>query len=701
MTKTVQAYGNYTKGKIDHDLSGRFELPIYTTGMDIFENFISNYKGNAIFSAGFVSRIAFQDCAFVEFKFGITQNYLCLFYNAKVRFLAFDTNGTFGWVLDAFSAILEVVSPYTLAEAKFISQRGAYAQNSDVMYIAHRSYAPYKLTRVSATNFTLAVYVRTADPFTGAGLFPGAVCFYKGRLYFGSTTNRPTAVWFSVAGVYDDFTIASPLTDASAFAFTITDITQQIEWLFPGDNSLIAGATDGLVAINGGGVNTAITAATVQANITSAEPTNGIYPIKREGLIFYVGRISRNVYYFKYDILSEAFVAQNANLAAYDITLNGLGKIRFKHDRNDLIFGVRGDSKLTSLVFQEQEKINGWHLRNTNGLFSDIGVIGDNLGNPQLFTLVNRGGSYYIEQQASYVEFAKRSDFWTPASAPDPQTKNANMDNEAYIRYVCEQLRACVYLDGSVSFSDLRSSTITFTPTGTDPSTHKLTGTLVSGAADFGAGDVGKHIVYKTATGYESGRYVITAYTNATTVSVTVLQDPKQKFAATLYVWASWYKSFTTLSGLAQFNGTTVGVVIDGGFLKSQAISGGAITLDNQATSICLGYQYTGIIKSMCLGFQIQGYNTQVTLKEVVRMSLRCVNSLGLKVGSSLYALQEVQLRGQGDINYLPPQPIDGTKDVDYSDDSEEDKFFYIVQDQPLPAQIANFMLEANYAVTS
>lgn len=699
MTKTVSSYGNFTKGQLDHDIMGRFELPIYNTGMDIFQNYISNFKGNAIFSAGFMSRIAFQDCAFIEFKFGITQNYLCLFYNTKIRFLAFDTNGTFGWVLDAGLAILEVTTPYTLADSKTISQKGSYTQNGDVMYICHRNYEPRKLTRVSAVSFTLATFVRTADPFTASNKWPGACSFYKGRLFYASTLEKPTSIWFSVSGSYDDFTIAGPLTDASAFAFTVVDITQQIEWLYPGDNSLIAGATDGIVAINGGGVNTAITAETVQANITSAEPTNGIYPLKKEGLIFYPGRTGRNMYYFKYDILSEAFTSQDANLTAYDVTKGGLGKIRFKHDRNDLIFSVRGDNSLVSLVFKEAEKINGWHVRNTQGLFTDIGVMGDNNGNPQIFALVNRAGTYYVEQQAAYVEFAKRSDFWTPSESP--QDTYMDMDKEAYVRYVSEQLRACNYLDNSLSFSDLRTSTVTFTPSGTDPLTGKPTGTIVSSATDFSSGDVGKHIVYKTATGYESGRYIITAFTNATTVSATVIQDPKQKYDAALYAWSSWYKSFITVSGLAQYNGLEVGVVADGGFLDAETVSGGSITLEEQTTSVCIGLQYTGIIKSMCLGFQYQGYNTQVTLKEISRMSVRCVNTLGLKCGASLYDLQDVQLRSQGDINYLPPQPIDGTKDVDYTDDSEEDKFFYIVQDQPLPATVANFFVEANYAVSS
>ena len=128
MAKIVTTYGNFVKGRLDHDMMGRFDLPIYNTGMDVFENFISNFKGNAIYSTGFLSQVAFQDCEFVEFKYGNTENYLCLFYANKIRFLAFDSSGVFGWVLSG-GLPLEVATPYTLDQCHELD----YTQNNDVM----------------------------------------------------------------------------------------------------------------------------------------------------------------------------------------------------------------------------------------------------------------------------------------------------------------------------------------------------------------------------------------------------------------------------------------------------------------------------------------------------------------------------------------------------------------------------------------
>lgn len=58
--------------------------------------------------------------------------------------------------------IYEVASPYNLADLFALK----YAQNADVMYIVHPNYEPMKLTRTGNASWTLAIFIRTADPFT-------------------------------------------------------------------------------------------------------------------------------------------------------------------------------------------------------------------------------------------------------------------------------------------------------------------------------------------------------------------------------------------------------------------------------------------------------------------------------------------------------------------------------------------------------
>lgn len=759
--KVVTVYNNFARGKIDHDMMGRFDLPIYQSGSDVLENFYTNFKGNAIYRQGFADMLgeAFQDCVFQEFRFRNDQNYLLVFYNTKIRFLSFDSGGNFGWVLDGMSNILEVTTPYTLDECRELQ----FSQNADVMVITHQSHPPKDLKRTAANAFTFGDHVFSdaggspfiaknatitgitkANPavvtatahglrdgdlvtisgvvgmtqvngntysikvvnansfnlvgvdstgyttYTSGGIaaraanYPKCCLFYKGRLFFANTPTRSTTIWGSASGLYGSFDLPTTVTDTSPLQFTIAEITQPLEWLYGGDNSLIGGCADGIVAVNGGGVGQAIKADTIEANLTSADGSNASIPFKKDGYVFYVGQNNRNVYYFSYDLLTESFLAEDANFISYDITQGGIGKIRWKKDRNDLAYGVRGDGVLVSLNFKQKENIIGWHTQRTEGYFRDIAVITDNDGNPQLFALVLRNGAYYIECMADPVQFTQRVNFFTYNGTENPDEAKKR-DDEAYNRYIAEQLRGCVYLDNATMLDNLKSNGITYDPVG---------GTITATNPVFSANDVGKHISYKTVTGYESGRFEITAYTSSTVVEVNVLQEPTQN------TYTDWYLSFRTVSGLDQYNGQTVGVVTDGGYLNDFEISGGEIDFGSQVLSAVIGYRFAGIIKSFCLGFQVGAENTQTTMKAISRVGLRTVSSAGGKFGSSLYKLEPVQELSQNDINYLPPIPIDGTKYITYVDDAELDKFFYIVQDEPLPLTITSVMIDAQMAVT-
>lgn len=672
-------FNNFARGKIDHDAMGRFDLPIFQSSLDLCENFITNFKGNAIYRAGYESIFEFQDCVFIEFKFTDAQQYLCVFYGTTMRFLSYDVNGDFGWVLNSLSDILEVSHPYTLDQCRELD----YSQNNDVMVVVHPTFAPYKLTRVSANSFTFLTFARTNDPFTGSGLYPSKVLFYKGRLYYAAPTTKPTTVYGSVSGGYDDFT-STPVTATSALTFTIADISQPINWLFPGDNSLIVGSSDGIVAVNGGSVNEPITASTVEATLTSAQPCNSVYPIKKDSLVFYIGRDGRTMHYFQYDILKEAFQAQDANFLSYDITEGGITKIRHKKDRNDLIFGlIDNDTKsLLSCNFKLDENIIGWHEHITEGQFLDQAVITDNAGNPQLFVLTLRNGAYFIERHGDYVQFKKRVKFFTGQTSAEKAA-----DEMAFKRYVAEQLKQCVYLDNALVYSDLQSNLITY---------NSGAGTITATSGVFiSPDDVGKHIVYKTDTGYESGRFEITAVNSSTVVEVDVLQTP------TASTYTDWYLTFSQLTGASQYDGTEVGVVADGGYLDDFTVSGGTIDLGRQVTHAVIGYKYKGILKSFCMGFQVQAINTQRTVKSLAGFSVRTVSTMGLQVGSSLYKLEPLQTLSADDVNYLPPTPVDGTRYVQFTDDAEVDKFFYAVQEEPGPAVITLIMPNVKFGTAT
>lgn len=675
--KTTTNLNNFARGRIDHDLMGRNDLPLFSNGGDVCSNFITNAKGNLIFRSGFDMRTLFEDCAFIEFKFSKSQNYLCMFTAAEIHFMAFDSQGEFGFIESSPSVPLVVANPYTLAECRELD----FAQSDDVMYVVHKSHAPRKLTRTSATSFTFATFTRTADPFNASPVgWPSTVHFFKGRLYYAATTFKITTVYGSVSGAFDDFTL-TPVTDSTALIFTIADISETIEWLDSGENSLIAGAADGIVAINGGSVGASITAETVSADVTSVEGANVMKPIRKDARIFYGGADNRNLYYFSYDLLTESFKSKDANFLSYDITRGGISKIRKLEDKNNLMYLRRDDGVLLTCLFSEEEDLLGWHEHPSEGTLIDIAALFDNNENPRLIALYERDGAFYVETLSEFVEFAERSEarFFTGKD-------NEAVDDEAYNRFIGEQLKECRCADSGEFVDNLQSNLITY---------DSGAGTITATSGVFVSGDVGKFIVYKTDTGYESGIFEITGYTSATVVDVDVIITP------TSVTYTDWYLTFQTLTGLSRFDGLTVTVVIDGGFLKEEVVSGGTIDLGRQVTAANVGLPYDALYKSFSLGFPIEGKNTQITKKAVFRFGMRAIFTAGGLLGTTPYHMEPVQVLTPDILNYLPPTPIDGTQFLTYTDPvSSEDKYVYIGQDKPLPMAVVALFVEVDYAIT-
>jgi len=675
--KISTPFNNFARGKLDHDLNGRYDLPIYTTGADIFQNFLSNFKGNAFFRPGFEVIEKFQDCRFVEFKFSDEQDYLALFYNGHIKFLSYDSSGNVGFVQSGGSD-LDVSSPYTLAHCKELS----YDQNADVMYIAHNSYAPRKLTRTSATSFTISTFSRTADPFddpsSGSTGWPACVRFYKGRLWYGGPSLKRTYVYGSMAGSYDDFTVPeSDVEDDDAVIFAISDLTEAIKWIAGGSNSLIVGSSQGLIAINGGSVDTAITPTTVEATITNTDGASSTQPVRKDLYLFYINSIRRNVEYFSYDLLTESFKSDDANFSSFDITSGGISKLVYIKDKNDFLFCLRDDGVLLSLNFNQPERIVGWTELPTDGTVLDIGKLHNpSTGQDDLFILVSRGNGVFIERLAGEVIFPPREDFFSDADSESE-------DQEAYWRYVAELMKSCIYLDNAVTYSDYYTSTITFD--GTD--------TITSTASNFSSGDVGRQIHYKTATGLEKGIFEITGYTGATSVTVRVLLTPSQNS------YSSWYKSFSTVSGLTDYASAEVSVVGDGGYLGEYTVSaGGVLTIDREITSVCIGRKYEGLIKTFNLGFAVNGINTQYLVKNINKARIRFIASAGGLIGPSLYRMEEVQQFDPAGFFDLPPLPMDGdSREITFDDSFETEKSLYIKQDKPLPLHITAVFCDVDY----
>lgn len=654
---------NFTRGQLDHDLNGRFELPFYFNGFEFSRNFISNYKGNVKFRTGLeymAKTKSNQEAVLMEFRFNTDQSYLLEFTEGILRFYTYDANGNFGYVVDDENNIIELNTSITLAQAQKLQK----AQNADAMYMTSPGMMPRILKRTSATSFTIENANPTGMDYSSEG-YPSAVAFYGGRLWFGGFDKKPLSVRGSESGEYNNFTVTtSNIDDDDPLSLTLSEITDPIEWLVGGKNNLYVGNPEGISLVNGGGYDVPITATEVNADLANKEGASSATPTQKDSQVFYVSNDKRKVYMFDYDLLTEKFLSNDLNMLAQEVSRGKIKKIYYKRDDNNIIYCLLENGKAIALLYKSSESINGWFPIETSGTIIDMCTVTRPDGKDDLFLEVLRNGVYYIEKLADEVEF---TGFY--------ETENFKNDpkKEYYNRLIAEELKKCNYLDGSSRFSALQNNQITFD--GTD--------TITAQNAVFSENHVGHYIVYKTQTGAEYGYFEITEYVSATQVKVNLASN-----GCYPNVWNSWYISFNQITDLTDFEGQEVMVVADGGYLNTFVVTDGKIDFDREMTSCVVGYSYEGILKTFNLGLSYNGKNLQTTRKRISEFILRFVYSAGVNVGTDINNMFIVQYFSPQGFMDLPPLPMDGDEKRQVSDTSSEEKCIFLTQNLPLPMNL-------------
>lgn len=666
---TSLIFNNFVRGKLDKDLNGRFDLPIFSNGFPYLRNWICNYKGNLKYRTGFEylgETRGNLPAKLVEFRFNTEQTYLLEMTENYMRFYTYDANGNFGYVDDGLGNVLELNTNIPYSSAVKIQK----AQNADVMYMAESNIPPQKLTRTSATAFNM-----TAATFNGADIAnignPNSIAFYKGRLWIGGFSKKVTTIKASKVADYEEFTIPSSPKDDDALSFTLSDIADPISWIYGGKRNLIVGNPQGISVVNGGTVDEPITSTSVNADLANKEGCSIGTPTEKDSQMLYVGLDKKKAYAFDYDLVTESFVSSSLNLLANDI--QKLEEIYYKRDDNNLVYGRTADGQMIGLLYNKAENIYGWFPIETNGKVVSVCTITRPDGKDDLIICVLRNGHYYIEKLADEVDF---TDFYS--------TDYLNDENkEKYYRLQMEELKKCAYLDNFVKYENLHSESVTLNGN-----------TLTANSGNpFSAGMVGHRIVWKTKTGAEFGSMLVTGFTSDTEIQVQVLTN-----YVSPHTYNSWYVTFNTVIDLDDAEGETQGVVADGGYVGDYVVTNGQIALDREYTSVIVGYRYEGFAKSFNLGVWDSGVNYQTVKKRISQFIIRFVDSAGFTIGTNLDNMQDVQqFNPQGFYDTTPLLMNSDEYIYGYNDDHNKEKYIYLIQNKPLPCNITMVEYKINF----
>ena len=671
MPKTNLSNNNFSTGLVNQAVNGRYDLPIYKNGLSLCENFIVSYEGGLKNRTGLIKKLDSVESVFIPFIFNKEQSYLVQFTATKIRFLTYSSDGTFGYILDGSNNIYELTSPYTLAEARLVK----FTQNSDVMYLAYKDYIPKKLTRTSATTFTIADVIFTGiSPFTVSTGYPSAVCIYENRLFYGGIKNKPTFIYASDVGYYDKFSLTGTDDNLDGFTFDLAETNTNIDWIFPAQNTLLAGTKDGILYMDGGSVGTAMTKVTFRSRKASDDGSNGSIPMKNDNIAFFIDTTESKVRSFTYDLVGDTFNTNNLNLLNTDFTIDGLKSIKTVKNKDNFSYVLKNDGTILFFNYLQNENINTWTSLKYHNEIVEIQNLPRGYDEfEDLIFLVKENNAYYICIMADFLELKNRDSFYTG---------NKKVDDLTYQRYLSEQAKYFNYLDMSNVYNDDYISTITYNPTNN---------TITSTEDNFTNADIGKHIVYKTATGKDFGIFKIISYNTAKIVGVELVNSTYTSLTS-----SSWYKSFSTITiADSYYYNKTVSVVADGGYIGDYTFNGsGFIDFEKQITSIVIGFKYTAIAKSLNLGYEYNGVSTQITNKNISQINMRFINSAGGSFSTDRYNQEDIQDFNPDGYYDNIPLLMNGDKKINYQDNWSAEKSFYIIQDKPLPFNITMLTIQ-------
>lgn len=209
---------SFNAGELSPLIDARSDVDKYKFGCRTLENMIPRIYGPAERRPGTKYKDPVTGLARIwPFIYSNTIAYLLLFEDKKVYFYY---NGA--QVLSGAGGRLTVVTPYLAADLATLQ----FKQCNDVMWITHPSYPPYKLSRTSATAFSLTAITFELGPFKKRNdLEVADAKTMKPSVTTGNGTLTCTAAFFNAGHVGALFSVVQPRVNTSVIGHKHHDET--------------------------------------------------------------------------------------------------------------------------------------------------------------------------------------------------------------------------------------------------------------------------------------------------------------------------------------------------------------------------------------------------------------------------------------------------------------------------------------------
>lgn len=668
MPKVSPLQANYNTGEISPLMYGRVDIDKYRNALRTCLNSIPAVQGAILRRPGSVFVAEVKDSSkatrLVRFEFSTTQAYIIEFGDLYCRFYR-----DHGQIISGTP--VEIVTPYTAAQLFELK----FAQSADVLYIAHPSHAPRKLSRTSHTAWSLDTITFNDGPYlptntTATTFTPAATSGTNVVITASSTTGINGGAGFRASDVGRTMRIKHGTTWGIARIVTFTDTTH--------------------VEVNTSGAFGATTAST-SWRLSVWNSTDG-YP--------------SCVTFFE-DRLGWAGAPQTPS--RIDLSMTGAYET-FSPSEAD---GTVADDHGVSYTLNSNDvQVIRWMLDDEKGLL--VGTV---------------KGEWIVRPSS-------QSEALTPTNVSAKQsTSHGSANTQAiraakaalYVQRAGRKLRELAYVYESDGFRspDMTVLAEHITKGGIKEIAYQQEPLSIVWAARNDGVLLGftyereqnvlgwhRHVFGGTAAKVESVATIPEpngAYEEAWMIVNRTIGGATKRYVE--YMSKVWERgdvqedavyvdsaltydgvAATTISGLSHLNGETVTILADGAAHSSKVVAAGQITLDYEASvvQVGLGYNSDGELLRMDVG-AADGTSMGKT-QRIHRIAFYLHDSLGLQFGPSLTDLTRITFREADDDTGEAVPLFSGVKNELWPGGYTDDAHVCWRWDQPLPGTILAIM---------
>jgi hypothetical protein len=199
--------------------------------------------------------------------------------------------------------------------------------------------------------------------------YPRAIATYNDRMVLASTTLKPLTIWFSATGEYESFDVGQG-NDADSFGYLMGRSEQDpILWLTPQrKRGLIVGTSGSIFEISPMDSGQGITPSNPPTiTETLSVPCADIPPILADNILLALQRQGRKLREVLYSYDADTLVAPDLTMMSDHLTVGGMTELAWSNQPYPVLWAVRADGTLLSMVYDRNYQIVAWSTHTLGG----------------------------------------------------------------------------------------------------------------------------------------------------------------------------------------------------------------------------------------------------------------------------------------------------------------------------------------------